>query len=108
MGKAIQISGTIERECTKCGLVRKCNVFEQNEKVRILCEKCTSNEFGTEDPENKEKIFTDREVCPRCKTLTMKQDTRETTINNLCIVKHYVCTRCHKTKTKKIRKWKKK
>jgi len=102
----IKILGTINRICPGCDKDRRCTMFSQGEGTNYLCADCMLLKYGVKVSSGKKKPFF-KEFCTHCRTITMEKQ-EKTEITDTHIITFYVCSECHREKTKKIEIWHKK
>ena len=102
----IKILGTINRICPGCDKDARCTMFSTGEGTNHLCAECMLSKHGIKVSGNKQvPLF--KEFCTHCRTITMEKQNK-TEITDTHIITFYVCSECHREKTKKIEIWHKK
>jgi len=102
----IKVIGSINKICPRCDKDARCISFMIEGKTELLCEECLLSKYDfIIGSENKKGIF--REFCNHCKDYTMERQNANTIVNDTHVIHKYVCSECHRSMNKEIKKWRK-
>jgi len=104
MREEIDILGTMKYFCDRCKKHGPVSIFNTQEKKNALCADCLLIRYRIGKP-TKDNIFGKADYCEQCNRISMKIDEELTRVTDTHVIKKAECTRCGRTGTIKIAKW---
>jgi len=102
---AVELQGTITRQCSDCGLHKECVVFSYQGKTGLLCDKCLIKKFGIGVITDRKKFKIKYEWCVNCEVLSMENISTKITAKT--VIKKFKCKHCGAKVNRQIKKWSK-